>query len=379
MTRNLALGPIPLNIGTRERPSNAPFPDELPFTAHFDAGLGIITQAFEPRVAAILDEVYVKGSQLGIPMNDYGLGKATCDDFISFLLSVLGSRRLHGLKVLEIGCGTGYLLTQLQALGADPLGIEPGAASSVHAESAGIPVIHEPFEQVGLKREFDLVLHTGVLEHVRAPADFLRRQLSVLRPGGRVVFAVPDCDPPLTHGDLSMFVHEHWSYFTCSSVASLVAAAGGNAVVIRKAGIGGALYVGVDPTGSQPRPALSSAAAADDFETFAGRAARGGETLAEYFAQRRGVTVGIYCPGRFLNYWRVADGARLRFFDDDIALHDRYFPPIPVAVESRASLLSSPVDSLLIMSRTFGPALADALRREPCLAGREVLTVAELF
>jgi len=379
MTRNLVLGPIPLNIGVRARPSNAPFPDELAFTARLDASSGVVTQAFEPRVAAVLDEVYVKGSQLGIPMNDYGLGKATCDDFISFLLSTLGSQDLRGLKVLEIGCGTGYLLARLQALGADPLGIEPGASSSVHAGSAGIPVIHEPFERVELKREFDLVLHTGVLEHVRAPAEFLRWQLSVLRPGGRIAFAVPDCDPPLAHGDLSMFVHEHWSYFTSASVASLVAAAGGRAIVVRKAGIGGALYVGIEPVSSPLPPATTDAGAIDGFNTFAERAVRGRKVLAEFFAQRRSTVVGIYCPGRFLNYWRIADGARLRFFDDDTALHGHYFPPIPIAVEPRAGLLNSPVDSLLIMSRTFGPALADSLRREPLLAGREVVTIAELF
>ena len=48
-------------------------------------------------------------------------------------------------------------------------------------------------------------------------------------------------------------------------------------------------------------------------------------------------------------------------------------------MESRASLIERPVDSLLIMSRTFGPTLAGALRSDPRLAGREIVTVGELF
>ena len=96
-------------------------------------------------------------------------------------------------------------------------------------------------------------------------------------------------------------------------------------------------------------------------------------------ASRRGRMLGVYCPGRFLNYWTVAGKPALRFFDDDQGLHGRYFPPIPFSVETREQLLRDPVDSLLIMSRTFGEALAADLRRETALCSCEITTVAELF
>jgi len=379
MTPTLTLGPIPLNIGTRERPTNAPFPDELPFTAQLDERSGVISQAFEPSVAAILDEIYARGSQLGTPMSDYGLGKVTCEDFLAFLHAALSLQDLRGMKVLEVGCGTGYLLARLREVGAEVLGIEPGASSSVHAKSAGIRVIHEPFERVELNDDFDLVLHTGVLEHVRAPVEFLRRQLSLLRPGGGIAFAVPDCEPALAHGDFSMFVHEHWSYFTTASIASLVKAAGGRANLIRSARVGGALYVSADKAGPPARRTPPVAETANALDAFAQRAARGRQALADYFAERCNAAIGVYCPGRFLNYWRLADTARLRLFDDDIALHGRYFPPMPIPIEPRSCLLARPVDSLLIMSRTFGPALASTLRNNPALANCEIVTISELF
>lgn len=375
----LEIGPIPFHIGTRKAPHNAPFPDELPFTTGFDERLGIIVQVPNRDVATMLAQVYSRGSQLGTPMNDYGLGKATCDDFIGFLLSALGLPDLNGLRVLEIGCGTGFLLARLKALGADVLGIEPGTGSSVHAERAGIPVIHEPFETVRLNERFDLILHAGVLEHVDAPLEFLRRQLSSLGRGGRIALVVPDCDAPVTHGDLSMFVHEHWSYFTRSSVVSLIAAAGGRVVSSRRAGVGGALYAMMEPAEAGAAPAVPCGDSGGEFGSFAQRAERGKEVLREFFAARRDSAIGVYCPGRFLNYWRLVGSPRVRFFDDDMALHGRYLPPIPAAVEPRARLLENPVESLLIMSRTFGPALAESLGREPALAGREIVAVAELF
>ena len=375
--KSVEIGLVPFHIGLRATPSNAPFPDELPFAAGLNAELGILSQRPDVRIAEMLKSAYASGSQLNTPMDDYGIGKETCEDFIRFILSVLERRDLNGVRLLEIGCGTGYLLARLKELGAKVLGVEPGTASSIHAENAGITVIHEPFEVAKVDGTFDLIVHTGVLEHVPDPLGFLQRQLSMLNKGGRIALAVPDCDAPIEHGDLSMFVHEHWSYLTQSSLATLIDAVGGRAISIRKAGIGGALYAMMEGTaiGRTKRNEGGSV----QFNSFAERASRGKDALAEFFAARQSRSIGIYCPARFLNYWRHVGCPRPRFFDDDPRFHDRYYPPIPVAVESRGSLLEKPVDSLLIMSRTFGPALAESLGSDPRLARREIVTIAELF
>ena len=379
MNAVLELGALPFNIGTRPVPSNSPFPDELPFTAGFDEKLGIIAQVPNPDVAALLDRVYAHGSQLSTPMNDYGLGKATCQDFIDFLLSSRGYSNLSGMRVLEIGCGTGFLLSQLQILGADVLGIEPGMNSSVHAKHAGIHVIHHPFESIPLKDTFDLIVHTNVLEHVGAPLDFLRRQFATLGREGRIVLAVPDCEAPIMHGDLSMFVHEHWSYLTRASLMSLVIGAGGRVVSMRKAGVGGALYAMVEAGDASRLLARASSDAQDEFINLNERASRGEEVMREFISARQKVTVGIYCPGRFLNYWGLAGKPAIRLFDDDAGFHGRYLPPMPFPVETRKQLCAKPVDSLLVMSRTFGEALAADLRGETALHGCEITTVAQLF
>ena len=214
MRPTLNLGPIPFHIGSRDTPHNDPFPDEFPFAAQFDEKLGVISQIPDSEVVTMLVRAYAAGSQLGTPMNSYGLGKATCEDFLGFMQSALRNPAWSCMRVLEIGCGTGYLLASLKALGADVLGIEPGTNSAIHAEHAGIRVLHQPFETTSLDGQFDLIVHYGVLEHVAEPLDFLQRQLSLLSTSGQIVFAVPDCGAPVAHGDISMFVHEHCSYVT---------------------------------------------------------------------------------------------------------------------------------------------------------------------
>jgi hypothetical protein len=67
----------------------------------------------------------------------------------------------------------------------------------------------------------------------------------------------------------------------------------------------------------------------------------------------------------------------IRFFDDDPGLIGTYYPGIPIAIEPRADLLKSPPDSILIMSSTFGPQLAEQLRQ--LLPAKNALTVADIL
>ena len=68
-----------------------------------------------------------------------------------------------------------------------------------------------------------------------------------------------------------------------------------------------------------------------------------------------------------------------RWFDDDPALHGRFYPPIPVAVEDRDALLARPVDELLIASWTFGEALRDQLVGDPALSRARIRTLADVL
>jgi hypothetical protein len=69
----------------------------------------------------------------------------------------------------------------------------------------------------------------------------------------------------------------------------------------------------------------------------------------------------------------------VRWFDDDPALHGRFYPPIPIEVESRDALLAHPVDELLIASWTFGEALREQLAENSALVGTRIRTFGDVL
>ena len=100
-------------------------PDFLPFVLEQDYNTGLIQQKQNTQTINALNKAYQVGSVISGAMDDHGIGKMYADDFLGYILKCLGSN-LAGKKVLEIGCGTGYLLSLLRDRGASVLGIEPG-------------------------------------------------------------------------------------------------------------------------------------------------------------------------------------------------------------------------------------------------------------
>lgn len=117
------------------------------------------------------------------------------------LLQWLFRRRVHQWasrfrtpgRVLEVGCGDGWMLAMLQDRGWRVLGCERSAeAARAAAEASGIPVVVGGLEQCADGEPFDLIILFQVLEHMTEPMDTLRRCASLLRPGGMLVVAVPN-------------------------------------------------------------------------------------------------------------------------------------------------------------------------------------------
>lgn len=106
-----------------------------------------------------------------------------------------------GMRVLDVGCGTGGLARRVRATtGADVLGITLSQwevdEATRRAEAAGMPdgvsfarvdVTDVPFEDAS----FDAVVVVEVLVHVQAKRAAFREMQRVLRPGGRLVLAEP--------------------------------------------------------------------------------------------------------------------------------------------------------------------------------------------
>lgn len=90
--------------------------------------------------------------------------------------------------VLEVGCGTGMILKEVQPVARRAVGIDISPGMLAQAEARGLEVIEGsatdlPFEDAS----FDLVYSFKVLAHVQEIERALQEISRVLRPGGRAV------------------------------------------------------------------------------------------------------------------------------------------------------------------------------------------------
>jgi SAM-dependent methyltransferase len=118
-------------------------------------------------------------------------------------------------RILEIGCSSGFMLYPLVAAGHECVGVEPSGVFGDYVCSRSVPC----FESVealradpGHKSRFDAVMHFFVLEHVAEPAAFLGTQLELLKPGGVLIFEIPNAaDALVTVYDIPAFERFYWS------------------------------------------------------------------------------------------------------------------------------------------------------------------------
>lgn len=99
-------------------------------------------------------------------------------------------------RALEIGCATGAVLEYLKNRGWDAQGVEISAQQADYARARrGLEVSALPLEENHFNGEsFSLVYASHLIEHLNAPADFLREVRRILSPSGRLIVTTPNID-----------------------------------------------------------------------------------------------------------------------------------------------------------------------------------------
>jgi SAM-dependent methyltransferase len=169
--------------------------------------------------------------------------------------------------VVEIASNDGYLLQYVRAAGIPCLGIEPTAGTAEAARSRGIDTWVEFFGQTLARRitsehrSADLVIANNVLAHVPDINDFVAGIATLLAPQGVLTVEFPHLQKLIEERQFDTVYHEHFSYFSLSTVKRIFAAHGLRAWDVERLPThGGSLRVwaSLDASDHAETPAVSS-------------------------------------------------------------------------------------------------------------------------
>ncbi|MBV8152756.1 MAG: class I SAM-dependent methyltransferase, partial [Candidatus Eremiobacteraeota bacterium] len=238
--------------------------------------------------------------------------------------------------VVELASNDGYLLRWFRDRGVPVLGVEPAEGVAREAIASGIPTRVEFFgvesarELAAGGQQADLLIGNNVLAHVPDLRDFVGGFVLALKPEGRISLEFPHVLNLIRGRQFDTIYHEHFSYFSLSTVATMFGAHGLSVIDVETLTThGGSLRVwaalgeaGILPS-ARVEEALERerAAGLDRLETYRGfgaavaetkraflefliRAKRDGLSIAAYGAPAKGNTLLNYCGVRsdFIEY-----------------------------------------------------------------------------
>lgn len=130
-----------------------------------------------------------------------------------------------GARLLDVGCGPGAGVEAARRAGWDAYGLDSSLqavslARRRHGERVRAGTVEDrPFPE-GF---FDAITSYDLIEHVHAPRKFAASLAALLRPGGRILIATPNCESLLSRLTgrrwVSYKIPEHVIFFSPSTLA----------------------------------------------------------------------------------------------------------------------------------------------------------------
>ena len=354
--------------------------DRLPFRFGVDELTGLLIQRRNKSVLKALEAIYKQEYNIGYLQDANEIARPYGEDFIRYLKSAL-SKNPSLKSILEVGCGGCVVLGSLKEDGYEVLGIDSSPFAAAEGGKKGVDVVTDFFPTEKISKQFDLIFHVDVLEHISNPVDFLKSHRANLSTNGMIIVNVPDVTESIEIGDVSMAMHQHLNYFTEKSLKATLQAAGFDVVSIEKAKYGGSLYATGVMTDAQNISKDDLQALLESYNAFVTKASGVLENfgaLSRRLLSENDCQLGYYVPLRALPYISAHGiSSGFRFFDDTNHWHNCVFDGVDVRIENFDDLKKKPVTHMIVMSLTFGETIRNKIRR--VFADRiTVVTLADL-
>jgi SAM-dependent methyltransferase len=136
-------------------------------------------------------------------------------------------------KVCDLGCGNGDLLSRLRRLGHEVVGVEPDPDAGDVARGQGVKVVQGTAEELPeeiASQQFDCVVMSHVLEHVRDPLRAVSNATRLLNDNGTLVIETPNNEAKGLRRSGVLWpwldVPRHLNFFTVESLQAVCKARG---------------------------------------------------------------------------------------------------------------------------------------------------------
>jgi SAM-dependent methyltransferase len=159
--------------------------------------------------------------------------------FSSFSDHLLAHSRTHALGlvesrglgadslVVELASNDGYLLKNFVEVGVPVLGIDPAPDQARIANERGVPTMAEFFgvelasRLVSEGKRADVIIANNVMAHVPDLNGFVAGMALLLRDDGLITVENPYVRDLIEHCEFDTIYHEHFCYYSCTSVSKL--------------------------------------------------------------------------------------------------------------------------------------------------------------
>ncbi|NRB39892.1 MAG: class I SAM-dependent methyltransferase [Pseudomonadales bacterium] len=337
-------------------------PDFHSFEFGFNEDIQMIRQDISVSLESYLNEIYKAEYNIGYLQDDNVISKGYGIDFKSFMDGFINDDAHDVSSILEVGCGGCTLLKQYDVEGFEVLGVDPSPIAAKSGIEKSIEVISDFFPSEKICKNYDVIFHSDVLEHVSDPVRFLSNQKKQLSKNGLIFISIPDCNESIQKGDVSMIIHQHINYFDNESLANCIEASGLRVVSIETASYGGSLYACAQNSQDiQFEPRLG----VNKYQQFLSLTQASVTRLTSFISAsiKAGETLGFYVPLRALPYISLLGiTSGVRFFDDTDHWYGCAFDGVDVCIENFSDLQRDPVDTLIVCSLTFADVIKSKIQ-----------------
>jgi SAM-dependent methyltransferase len=326
-----------------------------------------------------------------------------------------------GSLVVEIGSNDGYLLRYFIARGVPALGVEPAANVARAAVARGVPTLVRMFDQDCARalieradtlpvlmpaapslrwppaRRPDLICGANVLAQVSDLNGFVRAIRTLLAPQGVVTLEFPHLERLVAENQFDTIYHEHFSYFSFTTVERVFAAAGLVLFDVEELPThGGSLRIwgrhaedetrpiGARVTALRRREAAAGVTTLAYYADFAARVAETKRKLLEFLigAQRAGrQVVGYGAPGKgntLLNYCGIRTDFLAYTVDRNPHKHGKFTPGTHIPILPPETIDRTRPDDVLILPWNLTAEIVEQMGHIRAWGGRFVVPIPEV-